>query len=39
MYIILFGDSEGKKTLGRPRCRWEVNFEMAVEVIVYEDVS
>ena len=39
MYSVLLGESEGKKTLGRPICRWEVNFEMAVEVMVYENVS
>jgi hypothetical protein len=39
MYSMLFGDSESKKTLGRPRRRWEVNFEMPLEVTVYDDVS
>jgi len=27
-YKILFGKPEGKKLLGRPRCRWEDNIEM-----------
>jgi len=27
-YKILFGKSEGKKPLGRSRCRWENNIRM-----------
>jgi hypothetical protein len=27
-YRILVGKPEGKRPLGRPRCRWEVNIEM-----------
>ena len=27
-YSVLVGKSEGKRTLGRPRHRWEVNVKM-----------
>jgi hypothetical protein len=27
-YRILVGKPEGKKPLGRPRCRWEDNIKM-----------
>jgi hypothetical protein len=27
-YNVLVGKSEGKRTLGRPRNRWEVNVKM-----------
>jgi hypothetical protein len=27
-YRILVGNSEGKRTLGRPRCRWMDNIKM-----------
>jgi len=27
-YLILVGKPEGKKSLGRPRCRWEVNIKL-----------
>jgi len=30
-YIILVGRSEGKRPLGRPRCRWEVNSKMDLQ--------
>jgi hypothetical protein len=39
MYVILLGDCKGKKTLGGPRRRWEVNFGTALGVRVYEDIS
>jgi hypothetical protein len=28
VYIILVGKPEGKKPLGRPRCKWENNVDM-----------
>jgi hypothetical protein len=28
MCRVLMGKSEGKKPLGRPRCRWEDNIKM-----------
>jgi hypothetical protein len=28
MYKILVGKPEGKRLLGRPRCRWEFNIRM-----------
>jgi hypothetical protein len=29
-YRILVGNPEGKRPLGRPRCRWEDNFKIDV---------
>jgi hypothetical protein len=28
VYTILVGNPEGKRPLGRPRCRWEDNIKM-----------
>jgi hypothetical protein len=28
VYRVLVGRSEGKRPLGRPRCRWEDNIKM-----------
>jgi len=28
VHMVLVGKPEGKKTLGRPRCRWEDNIKM-----------
>jgi hypothetical protein len=30
-YRILVGKPEGKRQLGRPRCRWEDNIRMDIE--------
>jgi hypothetical protein len=30
-YIILVGTSEGRRPLGRPRCRWEDNIKKDLE--------
>jgi hypothetical protein len=27
-YMVLVGKSEGRRTLGRPTCRWEDNIKM-----------
>jgi hypothetical protein len=32
-YRILVGNSEGKRPLGRPRCRWVENMKMDLEEI------
>jgi hypothetical protein len=32
-YRILVGNPEGKKPLGRPRCRWEDNIRMDLREI------
>jgi hypothetical protein len=29
-FRILVGKTEGKKTLGRPRCRWEDNIKIGL---------
>jgi hypothetical protein len=28
VYMILMGKPEGKRPLGRPRCRWEIEIRM-----------
>jgi hypothetical protein len=38
-YNILFGKTEGKRPLGRPRCGWEDNTEMNVSKIQWESVG
>jgi hypothetical protein len=30
-YNILAGESEGKRPLGRPRCRWQIILEWILE--------
>jgi len=32
-YRVLVGKSEGKRPIGRPRCRWEDNVEMDLQQI------
>jgi hypothetical protein len=32
-YRILVGRLEGRRPLGRPRCRWEDNIKMAVQEV------
>jgi hypothetical protein len=39
VYTILVGKSEGKRPLGRPRCRWEDNIRMDVMKIGWEGVD
>jgi hypothetical protein len=31
-YNVLVGKPEGKRPLGRPRCRWKDNISMALRV-------
>jgi hypothetical protein len=31
MYRVLVGKPEGKRPLGRPRCRWEDNIKMDLQ--------
>jgi hypothetical protein len=33
MYRVLVGKPEGKRPLGRPRCRWEDNINMGLKEI------
>jgi hypothetical protein len=39
IFNILFGRHEGKRPLGRPRCRWEDNVEMDIKEMECEDVD
>jgi hypothetical protein len=38
-YRILVGKPEGKRPLGRPRCRWVNNFKMDRRVIGWDGVD
>jgi hypothetical protein len=38
-YNILVGRPEGRRPLGRPRCRWEDNIKMDFWEIVFGDVD
>jgi len=38
-YNILVGKPEGKRSLGRPRCRWEDNIRMDLREIRWEVVN
>jgi hypothetical protein len=33
LYRVLVGKPEGKRPLGRPRCRWEDNIKMDVQEV------
>jgi hypothetical protein len=33
VYLVLVGKTEGKKTPGRPRRRWEDNIKMDLQVV------
>ena len=33
VYRVLVGKSEGKRPLGRPRCRWEDNIKMGLQEV------
>ena len=32
-YRVLMGSLEGKRSVGRPRCRWEDNIKMELKVV------
>jgi hypothetical protein len=32
VYKVLVGKPEGKRPLGRPKCRWEYGFRMYIRV-------
>jgi hypothetical protein len=34
VYRVLVGKPEGKRPLGRPRCRWEGNIKMDLQEVV-----
>jgi hypothetical protein len=38
-YRVLVGKSEGKRLLGRPRCRWEDDTKIEIKEIRWEDVD
>jgi hypothetical protein len=38
-YNILVGRPEGRRPLGRPRCRWEGNIKMDLRLIGFGDVD
>ena len=39
MYRVLVGKPEGKKQLGRPRCRWEDNIKVDIQGVGYESLE
>jgi hypothetical protein len=38
-YRILLGRPEGKRPLGRPRCRWKDNIKMDLQEVRWEDMD
>jgi hypothetical protein len=38
-YRIMLGKPEGKKPLGRPRCRWVDNIKMALRDIGWDGLD
>jgi hypothetical protein len=38
-YRILVGRPEGRRPLGRPRCRWEDNIKMDIREVGWEDMN
>jgi hypothetical protein len=39
IYRVLMGESEGKRPLGRSRCRWEDNIKMELREVGYEGMD
>jgi hypothetical protein len=39
VYRVLVGKPEGKRPLGRPRCRWEGNIKMDLQEVGYVGIS
>jgi hypothetical protein len=39
MYRILVGKREGKRPLGRPKCRWEDNIKMDLQEVGCRDMD
>jgi hypothetical protein len=39
MYRVLVGKPEGKRTLGRPKSRWDDNIKIDVREIGYRDMD
>jgi hypothetical protein len=39
VYRVLLGKPEGKRPLGRPRCRWEDNINMDLQEVVCESID
>ena len=38
-YYVLVGKLEGKRSLGRPRSRWEDNIKTELQTVSWEDVD
>jgi hypothetical protein len=39
VHRVLVGKPEGKRLLGRPRCRWEDNIKMDLQEVVCVDMG
>lgn len=38
-YMVLVGSSEGKRLLGRHRCRWGVNIKMGLQEVGWGSID
>jgi hypothetical protein len=39
VYRVLVGKTEGRRPLGRPRCRWEDNIKMDLQQVGYRGMN
>ena len=39
VYRVLVGKPEGKRPLGRPRCRWEDNIKMDLQEVGWREMD
>jgi hypothetical protein len=39
VFRVLVGKSEGKRPLGRPRCRWEDNIKVDIQEVGCRDMN
>jgi hypothetical protein len=39
LYRVFMGKPEGKRPLGRPRCRWEDNIKMDLQEVGWRDMD
>jgi len=39
VYRVLVGKPEGKRPLGRPRCRWDYYIKMNIQGVEYEGME
>jgi hypothetical protein len=39
VYVVLVGKPNGKRPLGRPKCRWEDNIKMDLQAVGCRDMG